>query len=81
MAESTKCNLEQEGGKTITVSHSKCVRKNAGFENVLKEEPEGRGFMLLPLLTPQMGMWEIVLYVCTKNLLCDYLLALVVQIC
>lgn len=51
MAQSTKCNVEQEGGKTITASHSKCVRKNSGFENMLKEEPGGQGLMVLPLLT------------------------------
>lgn len=51
MAESTKCNVEQEGGKTITVSHSKCARKNDGFENALKEEPGDQSLMVLPLLT------------------------------
>lgn len=51
MAESTKCKVEQEGGKTITASHSKCVRENGGSENVLKEEPGGQGLMALPLLT------------------------------
>lgn len=48
MAESTKCNVEQEGK---TASHCKYMRKNGGFENVLKEEPGGQGLMVLPLLT------------------------------
>lgn len=50
MAESTKRNVEQEGDKRITASHCKCMRKNGGFENVLKEEPGGQGVMVLPLL-------------------------------
>lgn len=60
MAESTEFNAEQEDGKTIRASHSKCVRKNGGFENVLKEEPrlDGSAFA-----HPQLKMWEIVLCV------------------
>jgi len=36
MVGSTKCNVKQQGGKTITASHCRYMRQDSGFEKVWK---------------------------------------------
>lgn len=73
MVGSTKCNVEQEGGKAITASHCRCMRQDSGFEKVLKRNQEAKAWWFC-LCSPSAGAVANCPQCLYLNLLCDYLL-------